>query len=187
MTGMQVTGIVLAAGAGTRYGRPKALVRDPDGTPWLSRVAAALRGGGCSEVIVVVGAAPEAAALAPAGARVVAAEDWATGLSRSVAAGVRAADGADAVLLAPVDVPALPATAVARVREAGEPRGRQALVRATYGGAPGHPVLLGAAHLAPLLAGLRGDAGAGAYLARAGAEEVACGDLWDGRDVDAPG
>ncbi|HWR85187.1 MAG TPA: NTP transferase domain-containing protein, partial [Rhodoglobus sp.] len=53
---MGVTGIVLAAGAGTRAGGAKALRREPDGTPWLELAATALRDGGCERVVVVLGA-----------------------------------------------------------------------------------------------------------------------------------
>ena len=49
-------GLLLAAGAGTRMGTPKALVRDDDGTSWLLRSVAVLRDGGCVGVTVVLGA-----------------------------------------------------------------------------------------------------------------------------------
>ncbi|MFJ6651648.1 NTP transferase domain-containing protein [Microbacterium sp. NPDC091313] len=182
----RVSGIVLAAGAGTRYGGPKALAADAAGEPWLPRVCAALAAGGCGDVVVVLGAEAErAAALLPRGVRAVIARDWADGLSRSVAAGLAAAVGADAVLLAPVDVPDLPAAAVARVIAAADADPRNALVRAVYDGRPGHPVLIGATHLDAVRDGLHGDVGAGRYLSRHGAVALECGDLWDGRDVDA--
>jgi CTP:molybdopterin cytidylyltransferase MocA len=181
----RVTGIVLAAGAGTRYGGPKALARDASGRSWLQLVCAALAEGGCDEVVVVLGAEAErAAALVPEAVRAVVAADWAEGLSRSVRAGLRAAEGADAAILTPVDVPGLPAAAVARVRAAAGDRPRRALVRATYDGAPGHPALVGAEHWPQLAWQLTGDTGAGAYLARHGARAVPCGDLWDGLDTD---
>ena len=58
---MTVAGLLLAAGAGTRMGRPKALVVDADGTSWLARGVEALRAGGCDEVAVVLGAAVDEA------------------------------------------------------------------------------------------------------------------------------
>ncbi|MGP3533436.1 nucleotidyltransferase family protein [Microbacterium sp. RD1] len=181
----RVTGVILAAGAGTRFGGPKALARDDAGVPWLSRVAAALRGGGCDDVVVVLGAAAaDAAPLVPAGARAIVAPDWRGGLSRSLTAGLAAAAGADAAIIAPVDIPGLPAAAVARVRAA-ERDLRTALVRATYDGRPGHPVLLGATHWPAVRATARADAGAGPYLAAHGARAVACEDLWTGADIDA--
>ncbi|MFB2584416.1 NTP transferase domain-containing protein [Herbiconiux liukaitaii] len=56
-----VVGVLLAAGAGTRMGRPKALVRAADGEPWLLRGVRTLAAGGCITVIVVLGAEAEAA------------------------------------------------------------------------------------------------------------------------------
>src|SRR5262245_25883298 len=79
-----VDGLLLAAGAGTRMGRPKALVVGDDGTPWLHASIARLQLGGCRRVTVVLGAAAEEAAalLATAptprdGVHAVVARDWA--------------------------------------------------------------------------------------------------------------
>lgn len=181
-----ITGVVLAAGAGTRFGGPKALARDAGGVPWLHTAVAALRAGGCTEVVVVLGAGADAAEpLVPEGARVVVAADWGAGLSRSLRAGLAAAADADACVVIPVDTPDLPAAAVARVLAAAtEPRA--ALARAVYDGRPGHPVLLGADHLAAVVAEAEGDTGAGPYLARHDAAAIECGDLWSGRDRDTP-
>lgn len=181
----RVTGVVLAAGAGTRFGGPKALAVDAAGVPWLRRVCDALLGGGCAEVVVVLGKdADRALPLVPLEARIAIATDGAAGLSRSVDAGLMAAAGADAVVVAPVDVPGLPAAAVARVIAAAGTEPRTALARATYDGRPGHPALIGADHIAAIRAELRGDVGAGPALARRGARTVECGDLWDGHDID---
>lgn len=179
-------GIVLAAGAGRRFGGPKALAREPDGTAWLTLAVRMLRAAGCADVLVVLGAgADEARALVPDDAVVVVAEDWRDGLGASLRAGLAAASALpwDGLLLTPVDTPAAPAEAALRVAAAG--RGRpEALVRAVYAGAPGHPVLIGRDHLRPLESALSGDAGAGAYLRAHGAVPVECGDLWSGADVD---
>lgn len=180
-------GLVLAAGRGSRMGRPKALVVDPDGTPWLTLAIEALRAGGCPTVRVVLGAgAARAATLMrpdPAVETVVASR-WREGLSASLDAGL-SPDGAfaaaDAAVVCLVDLPALPWQAVARVREHA---GAGALVQATYGGRRGHPVALGREHWAAVRAQLSGDRGAGAYLRAHGARLVECGDLWDGADVD---
>jgi CTP:molybdopterin cytidylyltransferase MocA len=182
----RICGIVLAAGAGTRFGGPKALARTPEGHPWLALAVDALRGGGCDEVVVVLGAgADAAAALVPQGTRAVIASDWAEGLSRSLWAGLAAAAGANAVVIVPVDTPELPASAVARVIAAA-PDPEAALVRAEYGGRPGHPVMVGSAHWSALAGELAGDTGAGPFLARRGATTVECADLWSGRDHDRP-
>ena len=58
-------------------------------------------------------------------------------------------------------------------------------MRATYDGRPGHPVLLGRDHWAPLIAGVQGDRGAADYLAAHTVLSVSCEDLATGHDVDA--
>ncbi len=179
-----VSGLVLAAGAGRRFGGPKALARTAAGTPWLVLAVRSLLEGGCRDVTVVLGAAAdEATALVPAGVSVVRAEDWATGVAASLRAGLRSLAEGDAVaaLVLPVDTPDVVPAAVARVRRRAAP---DALSQATYDGAPGHPVLLGREHWAPLSAAVRGDVGARPYLIAREAELVECGDLWSGADRD---
>jgi CTP:molybdopterin cytidylyltransferase MocA len=177
----EVTGIVLAAGAGTRAGGPKALLRMPDGTPWVELSVAALLGGGCSRVIVVLGAqAPAVRPLVPADDRVttVVAMEWEAGMSESLRIGLAAADG-EAALITLVDLPELPVGVVERVLSA-----EGALRQATFGGRPGHPVYIEAEHWVPLAATLSGDRGARAYLVEHGVSEIECADLWDGNDHD---
>lgn len=181
-----VVGLVLAAGAGRRFGRPKALVPD-----WLADRCTALRTGGCERVVVVLGAAAEEArALVPEDADVVVASGWAEGQSASLRAGLgaRAMAAADAALVVLVDTPGLTGTAVARVLAAARDRGRaataHALVQATYDGEPGHPVVLGRAHWPAVLAQARGDRGARDVLARGPVRRVPCEDVADGSDVD---
>ncbi|MDM4762857.1 NTP transferase domain-containing protein [Galbitalea sp. SE-J8] len=84
---MRFSGLILAAGAGTRAGGPKALRPGV-----LARTVALLRESGCRDVIVVLGASADAARpLVPAGARIVVADDWSEGLAASLRAGLRAA------------------------------------------------------------------------------------------------
>ena len=171
-----VTGIVLAAGAGTRYGMPKVLAQDGD---WLGRAVAALADGGCDDVVVVLGAA---VVDVPAPARAVVADDWASGVSASVRAGVSAADGAALAVLHTVDTPDVGADVVARVlaRSAGT-----GLARATYGGRPGHPVVIASRFWPALLGTLSGDEGARPFLAsRDDVVRVECGELATGLDFD---
>ena len=49
-------GILLAAGAGSRMGRPKALVRDESGQSWLALATTTLLDAGCRPVLVALGA-----------------------------------------------------------------------------------------------------------------------------------
>jgi xanthine dehydrogenase accessory factor len=185
--GAHTVGLVLAAGAGRRFGRPKGLVPAADGGPtWAHQAATRLQRAGCDEVLVVVGAEAEAvAAGCPAGVRVVVAPDWQEGLGASVRAGLRAAAGPNLgrVVVTLVDTPGVSEAAVTRLlAAAGE--APTALARATYGGEPGHPVVLGAAHLPAVIEGLSGDRGAGPYLDAHGALPVECADIADGRDID---
>ncbi|WP_330184567.1 NTP transferase domain-containing protein [Nocardia sp. NBC_01503] len=105
MTPERCDGLVLAAGAGTRYGMPKALAEDG---AWLRTAVHALRAGGCARVFVVLGATGPASVEretgsaptwlvsqtpripVPAGAHPVWAADWATGVSASLRAGLAA-------------------------------------------------------------------------------------------------
>ncbi|AXK89699.1 MULTISPECIES: nucleotidyltransferase family protein [Nocardia] len=178
-------GIVLAAGAGTRYGRPKALA---EGGAWLRSAIAALHGGGCERVVVVLGATgphPHALDLPPE-ATPVWAPDWARGLSASLRAGLRAAAGGDYAVIMPVDTPDVGAAVVARVVEAAlhAPSG---LARAVFAGTPGHPVVMEHKHWAGALAMATADRGAGTYTAsRSDMVCVTCDDLATGVDHDFP-
>ncbi|WP_201930928.1 nucleotidyltransferase family protein [Nocardioides donggukensis] len=178
---MQVHGLLLAAGAGRRMGRPKALVDD-----WLSRGVRALRVGGCDPVTVVLGAASDEAVarLGDDLAMVVVATDWAEGMGASLRAGLAALSPLDAVLVTLVDLPDVGADVIARLLAA--PVGATTLRRAAYDGIPGHPVLLGRDHWAGVAESATGDRGARDYLAAREVEVVECGDLATGRDVDRP-
>lgn len=189
MTGFaHVSGLVLAAGAGTRGGGPKALRRDDAGAPWLQLAVTALREGGCADVTVVLGAsATTARALVPEGTAVVVAEEWADGLSASLRRGLDALENspATAALITLVDLPGLPAEVVARVLAGTEPDAA-ALARAVFDGRPGHPALLGRDHWRAVADASHGDRGAGPYLRTNAALELECADLWHGADTDTP-
>lgn len=180
-----VAGLVLAAGAGRRMGMPKALVHDPDGTSWLVRSVEVLRSAGCEDVVVVLGArADEATALAPAGSRVVVADDWADGMAASLRRGLRALEDGELAVVTLVDLPDVTAEVVRRVVAAAT--GPATLVRAAYDGLPGHPVVIGRDHWTSVAGDVSGDEGAQGYLRRHGCGLVECGDLATGADQDVP-
>jgi molybdenum cofactor cytidylyltransferase len=175
---MTTVGVLLAAGAGRRYGKPKVLVGG-----WLDIAVRALRGGGCDEVVVILGAAEVAV---PAGVIAVKAADWQRGLSASVRAGLTQAKRmqADYAVLHVVDTPDVGAAVVTRVLQRALVS-RDGLARAYFGDRPGHPVAIARPHWAGVLASLKGDSGAGTYLTSwSGVELVECSDLASGRDID---
>lgn len=177
-------------------GLPKSLLADADGRALLDVVARRMLASGCAGVTVVLGAeAVRAARLLPpdlreAGVEVVVAEDWADGMGRSLATGLAAVEGgpASAVLVSLVDLPDVDEPVMRRVVDAWRAAGAHAdaLVRATYAGTPGHPVLIGRDHWEPLRGTLTGDVGAQPYLRARKVLEVSCEDLSTGRDVDRP-
>jgi CTP:molybdopterin cytidylyltransferase MocA len=183
-----IAGLLLAAGAGRRYGMPKALV---DGGAWLRRAVATLTDGGCDSVLVVVGAqADQVLPLVPATAATVLAEDWAKGMGASLRAGlaelVRSAPTqVQAALVHLVDLPDVDAAVVRRLVALAGPA---VVARAGFETQPGHPVLLGRQHWADIVASAHGDRGARDWLAqRSDLIVVDCSDLASGIDVDTPG
>ncbi len=208
-TPVRVAGLLLAAGSGRRYGRPKALV-DTGAGPWVRTSLDALRV--CDVRVVVVGAGgDEVADLLPNGVHVVANPDHDRGmgssLRRGLAALAEAADvplpGAttarpplegvalgccDAVVVHLVDLPGVGPDVVSRLIDAAGsgPAIRGALLRAGYGGVPGHPVLLGRDHWAGVDAAATGDSGARTYFEHRPPLLVECGDIASGDDIDEP-
>jgi molybdenum cofactor cytidylyltransferase len=177
-----IGGLVLAAGAGERFGGPKQLAL-LDGRPLLEHVLAALDAAGLDRIVVVLGARAEEVrgAVALHGAEVVVAEDWAEGMGASLRAGVAALGDCDAIAVVLGDQPLIGAEAIARVLAA---RGGDALAaRATYGGVPGHPVVLERA-VFDRLRSLHGDEGARSVLREVPVTDVPCDGLGRPDDVD---
>jgi molybdenum cofactor cytidylyltransferase len=86
-----VAGIILAAGASTRFGQPKQLL-DWKGQPFVRAVAKAALEAGLSPVVVVTGANADQVELAvkDLDVLVIRNEDWNTGQAGSINAGIRA-------------------------------------------------------------------------------------------------
>ncbi|WP_072807422.1 nucleotidyltransferase family protein [Rhodococcoides yunnanense] len=152
-----VVGVLLAAGAGSRYGSPKVLA---EGGAWLDSAVAALVEGGCDRVVVVLGAADVPV---PDGAVSVHASDWRDGMSASLKAGLVAAAGAVYAVVHVVDTPDVGGRVVRAVLSAARASPSH-LARATFSGAPGHPVVFGAEHWDEVVATASGDAGAREFL-----------------------
>ena len=175
---MTMAGLVLAAGAGVRFGGPKA----PfvlDGLRLVDRSVQLLRGAGCAPVIVVLGAwvgeVPDAV--------VVINDNWPAGMGSSLWTGLAALEGSrdiDSVIVTLVDLPGLTADGVRRVCDC-----PAAIAAATFGGKRGHPVKLSRAHWAEALAAASGDEGARRFLnGRSDVALIEIGDVADGRDID---
>jgi CTP:molybdopterin cytidylyltransferase MocA len=189
-----VRGLVLAAGSGSRMGRPKALIRPRgDGPTLVGRAVEVLVHGGCEGVTVVVGAAADevVAVLGEASEEVdiVRCEDWSEGMGASLRAGLAALtlrSEVEAVLINLVDLPDVGAAVVRRILDAASKPWRSELSRAAYGGVPGHPTLVGRDHWAGVIEVALGDRGARDYFRAHEHRLVECGDLATGRDVDTP-
>jgi CTP:molybdopterin cytidylyltransferase MocA len=182
---MNYAGLVLAAGAGRRFGAPKALVRY-EGRGLLDRAVATLRDGGCRQVLAVLGAqAPAALAGTAEAFTPVLNRRWGQGLSTSLRAGLAAVpDRFDGVVVSLVDQPRIEPEAVRRLIASA--RDGAALAVATYNGARAHPVLFARRHFAAIAATATGDRGARDFIdANADAVvEVPC--PGDPGDVDTP-
>ena len=172
-------GVVLAAGAGTRFGEPKAPVV-VGGERLVDRAVRVLREGGCDEVVVILGAWEGEVP----GALVVVNHGWEEGMGSTLRIGLKwaRACGGDRALVTLVDLPGLSAEAVRRVVEA-----PGVIVQASFDGAPGHPVRFNRELFDPVIARVSGDRGARDFLL--GRDDIAVvevGDVASGADLDTP-
>jgi CTP:molybdopterin cytidylyltransferase MocA len=159
-----IAAIVLAAGAGTRFGGPKQQIL-------LPRVLERVREAAVGEIVVVAGAYP----LEAGGARIVECPDWERGMGASLRCGLASlGPEVEAAVVVLADGPDLASAAVDRVVEAWR-AGSEAVVAASYGGNRGHPAVLGRA-----VWGEIPDEGARLLPA----ELVPCDDLGSPGDVD---
>jgi len=185
-----VAGVLLAAGEGSRFGRPKALV-ELDGQTLAERGVTLLRAGGTDPVLIVTGAA-EVELRPEHQARTVYNGEWRTGMGSSLRAALRALTELEAgpeigaVVVALADQPLVGAEAVGRLIAAY--RAGAGVAVAAYGGKPRNPVLLAREHWPEVIATATGDQGARAFL-RARPELVTlveCGDTGRPDDIDTP-
>ncbi len=183
-----VSGLILAAGSARRMGRQKLLL-PVNGAP-LAQRAVDLAARELATSILVLGADGErmrAALRLPQTVRAVTNERHAEGLASSLACGLAAMPpGIDAALVLLADQPDLAGSAVRAMLTAAEERA-EAILRASYDGEPGHPVLL-RREVWDAVSALRGDAGARALTAER--PEIVGAVALPGpapRDVDTPG
>jgi CTP:molybdopterin cytidylyltransferase MocA len=167
----QVDALILAAGAGKRFGDDAKLLADLHGRPVVAHVVEAARAAASvARVLLVAGAH---AVPAFEGVEVVECASWQEGQSASLRCGLDALGAVDRVLVLVGDQPGVTPAAIDRVAAA-EPG-----ARAAYGGTPGHPALLGPEQIAAARE-LQGDRGLRDLEWRL----VECGDVADGADVD---
>jgi CTP:molybdopterin cytidylyltransferase MocA len=127
-----IAGVVLAAGAASRFGKPKQRLL-------LPRVLAQLGETSLDEIVVVAGAHE----LEPGAARIVACPDWERGPGASLRCGLAAlSSDTEAAVVCLADGPNLAPAAVERVVDAWRAE-KGDVVAASYGGNRGHPVVLG--------------------------------------------
>ncbi len=181
-----VSAIVLAAGAGSRFGGGKLLAPFGERT-LIEATLSGLRGAPVDEIIVVIGAEGERLRSISTAyeTRIVENPDWAEGMSTSVRTGLRAcASDARAAVVCLGDQPLVGTEAIERLVEAFEQEARVAV--ATYSGEMRNPVLFAREVWPLLLRELSGDKGARVFLMRHPelVTEVPCDDVADPADVD---
>lgn len=181
--------IILAAGGSSRMGSVKQLLI-VDGLPLVVRAVDAALGAAARPVVVVLGANAGRIRETLAGRPVVEALNagWSAGLSSSIRVGLEAAlaaePGLDAVLVAPVDQPALTSSVISQLAHLHRSSGLVACAR--YGGRNGAPAVFGRGHFAQL-ASLTGDQGARSLL-NGDPGSVASAEIPSlGIDIDTPG
>lgn len=167
-----LAGVVLAAGASTRLGQPKQLLRQDSGEPLVAIAARQLLDAGCAPVLVVTGGAHDdvARAVQPLGVSVCFNEAWSEGIGASIRGAIQWMTAQNAPLLGTViaacDMPSVTTDHIrALLQQSAEGQHR---VASSYEGPDGAvvrgiPAVLPRADWPALLA-LAGDRGARALL-----------------------
>ncbi len=175
---MELGGVILAAGASTRFGDQPKLLAGLDGRPVLEHVIRAA----CSvpeleRVVVVLGAdaQPLRESIDFGRAEPVLCDDWRRGMSWSLRCGVAALAPVERVMVLLGDSPTVTPDLLRRFVNA------LAGTRAAYRGIPGHPVVLGRTQI-ERLEDVRGDIGARRLLEDG--PRIECGDIASGADID---
>ncbi len=153
---MKAVAIILAAGEARKMGHPKALIEHEGGKSFLQSLASTFGKAGCS-IIGVVGHDGETVREQHPAVHLVESERWQDGQLSSVKAGIEAAlqEGAEAVLLHPVDMPALRASTIKTLLK-GLNDSMDGL-RPEFEGASGYPIVLSRAAAERLYGGDSGE------------------------------
>lgn len=166
MTGnsdLKIGALLLAAGGSSRLGQPKQLLKFK-GRSLVRRAAEALVGSGCEPVVVVLGAEIERSTdeIAGLSLTICVNEEWQTGMSSSIKAGLRELlniePGLDAVLITLCDQPNVTADMLRRFLSQFR-LDRASIIAAHYGETVGVPALF-SSELFDELFQLEGDKGA---------------------------
>ena len=187
-----VPAILLAAGASTRLGQPKQLLRLPvfGGETLLDHAVALARASGAAPIFVVLGAHAEEIILECEllDCILIRNEAWAEGMASSLRVGIAAvfehAPAASGAMVMVCDQPGLSAEHLRRLLDAHKVDGNR-IAASRYAGRTGVPAIF-PRRLFPALLALQGDQGARALLQQAGtavhAIDFPSGEL----DLDSP-
>jgi molybdenum cofactor cytidylyltransferase len=184
---VSVAGLVLAAGAGSRFGATPKQLASLGGRPllqWAVDAQTAVDPDLLAPIVVVLGSYAEEvrAAIDFGRAQAVVCHEWGVGQSASLRCGLRALDGATRVVVTLGDAPLVTSELIARFAADPDP---SRPMRAVYNGRPGHPVALGREQITALRAE-DGERDEGARGLLRGAMTIEAGHLCSGRDVDTP-
>ena len=161
---MRIPVIVLAAGAASRFGRPK-LLEDLDGRPLLQHALASARDAGLGPVLLITGHDADAVQQAAAGYvdEIVFNPAHADGMGTSIACAIRACrNEADAVLVLLADQPRISGEHLRRLVDTWSGVTDE-IVATTFAETLGPPVLFGSGTF-DMLVELEGDRGAKSLL-----------------------
>jgi molybdenum cofactor cytidylyltransferase len=166
--------LILAAGASSRLGHPKQLVRLGNET-LLDRSVRIAREAGCIPVVVVLGAAEDQIRdqCKLQDVLIVSHPDWAQGMGTTLSRGVQAFEDVQGILVMTCDMPAVTADHLCTLMAS------EQVAASSYGGRKGVPAYFPRNQF-PQLLELKGDVGARELLRFAQEVQLPCGEL----DVD---
>jgi len=167
--GEWIGAVILAAGASSRMGRPKQLLKY-GGQTLVRRAALAAQEAGCNPIVIVTGAHVEGLEEELQGLSLLEANnpEWESGMGSSIRAGIQAvvktSDKVTALILMLCDQPFVTSQVLRRLITARRETGRE-IVASRYGATVGVPALFGRAFFAELVR-LEREAGAKQVIQR---------------------